>query len=480
MSSNLSSLKDRWDSLVVGGGITGAGIFRDLSLHGIDTLLVDAHDFTSQTSQSSSKMLHGGLRYLENLDFALVREALREKTLLLRLFSHLAREQAFVFPVYEDSKRVFPLLRAGLFLYDFLSGFQNSPHRMLAKEEVIKLCPQIRRKGLKGAGIYYDAVMDDAKIALEVLYDALERKRGNRALNHTSLKDVRPLAEGHECRLVDVVTGEEKRLSCRHLVFAVGPFTDTLLGGLPFVRWRPRLIPSQGSHLYLSGDALRLEHAVTLTVRGSLDNDRERIMFVVPGKRKTLVGTTEVAPEGDFFNASPKEEEIGYLIEQMRTYFPEANIGSDDIIASFAGIRPLVRQEGVGKAGKTARNHRIYQPRSDLFVIIGGKYTTFRVMAGDLVRLLLKKSGRHYRSRLSLEPLLKRSTVISLDREPLTEAQIKSIVETEFPRTLDDLMVRRIGIRNYAEAPAGLRETVRSSSAAASLYASEEMKKRWF
>ena len=477
MSARVSTLKNHWDCLVVGGGICGAGVFRDLSLHQNDTLLIDKYDFSSQTSQSSSKMLHGGLRYLENLDFALVREALREKTLLTALFSHLARHRAFVFPVYEDSKRSLPLLRAGLLLYDTLSQFQNKPHRILTRDEVAELCPQIRRKGLRGGGLYHDAVMDDAKMTLEVIYDALERRRENRALNYAHLKEVRPAAQGYECLLSDTLCGEEKRISCRHLIFATGPFTDALLSRLPFIRWKPKLLPSQGSHLYLRRDSLDLKEAVTL---GARTGGKERIIFVVPGEGKILVGTTEENAEGDFFNPSPGKGEIGYLLEQLRYSFPEADISPKDITAHFAGIRPLVRQKGTEGAAKTARSHRIYQPRSDLFAIVGGKYTTFRAMAGELVRLVLKKKSRCYRSRLSLEPPIKKSVVVSARQEGgVTEGHIEAIIGTEFPRTLDDLMIRRIGIRSYAEAPDGLRGVVRSSPSAASLHASDEMKRRW-
>ena len=180
--SPLLTIPHKTKVLIVGGGIVGAGVFRDLSLHGIDSIIIDKKDFSSQTSQSSSKMLHGGIRYLENFDFSLVWEALHEKNLWLKTAPHLCRDSSFYLPAFKESKRPLWMLKIGLFLYDFLSGFQNSPHEILNKEKTIKNRPLLNSKNLKGSGLYYDGLMDDIKITLEVIYDGLKSPNA-RAMN---------------------------------------------------------------------------------------------------------------------------------------------------------------------------------------------------------------------------------------------------------------------------------------------------------
>lgn len=185
-----TALKDSYKTVIVGGGIVGAGIFRDLAMHGVETLLVEAGDFSSQTSERSSKMLHGGIRYLENMDFPLVFEALHEKNLWLKLTPHLTREVPFYMPVYKDSKRPLWMIRIGLFLYDFLSSFKNSPFSTRTKEECLNDIKNLNPEGLSGAGVYYDGIMDDSKITLEVIYDALE-ETNTYAVNHTKVINVK-------------------------------------------------------------------------------------------------------------------------------------------------------------------------------------------------------------------------------------------------------------------------------------------------
>ena len=163
---NLSDSQDFYHTVIIGGGIVGAGIFRDLSLHNSDTLLIEKGDFSSQTSSKSSKMLHGGIRYLENFDFKLVFEALHEKNLWLKLAPHLCYEQGFFLPIHKNSKRPLWMIKIGLFLYDLLSQFKNRPHKMFSKDEIIQKFPQINPEGLSGGGLYYDGVMDDFKITL--------------------------------------------------------------------------------------------------------------------------------------------------------------------------------------------------------------------------------------------------------------------------------------------------------------------------
>lgn len=443
MSSPLEKTDDHYFVLIVGGGIVGAGIFRDLALHGVKTLLVDKFDFTSQTSQSSSKMLHGGIRYLENMDYSLIKEALQEKNLWLKLTPHLAQERRFYLPVYKDSLRPLWQIKIGLFLYDLLSLFRNTAHGLATQQESLKAFPQLKKENLTGSGYYYDAVVDDARLTLECLYDGLINKSCH-ALNYVTFEDAKPFThkEGktsYEVTLKDQLTQETKTITCDQLVFATGPFTDQLLSRLTYLNWQPKLIPSKGSHLWLRRDALDIQDPMVLT-----PNDG-RVIFVIPNEEAILVGTTECA-EDVAFNQQPSEEEIDYLLANMNDFFAKASLQRSDIVGMFAGTRPLVIDpSSSGDRGKTAREHQIYQPHSSTFVLIGGKYTTFRTMASELVTLLLKRLNRPYDASKTLTPLRQHSHILQKKQEDITLDDLHHIVENELVRTKEDIIRRRLG-----------------------------------
>ena len=253
--SRLPQIRDHYDIVIVGAGITGAGIFRYLALHGLKVLIIDKKDFSSQTSQSSSKMLHCGIRYLENFDFALVWEALHEKNFWIKRAPHLCYEDSFYLPIFKNSARPLWMVKIGLWLYDFLSSFKNSPHRILDREQTLKQIPGLKSKGLSGAGVYYDAVMDDVKITLEVLYDGLQEK-GCEALNYVSMTSFENNGDTNTLSLRDEINGDTKTVTCRETVFATGPFTDRLMAELGSIPWIPKLLPSKGSHLWLKKEKI--------------------------------------------------------------------------------------------------------------------------------------------------------------------------------------------------------------------------------
>ncbi|MCR9205766.1 MAG: FAD-dependent oxidoreductase, partial [Halobacteriovoraceae bacterium] len=238
--SLLKNIPSHTPVLIVGGGIAGAGVFRDLSLHNVPCVLIDKKDFTSQTSQSSSKMLHGGIRYLENMDFALVWEALHEKNLWLKLTPHLAYPEHFFLPVYKDSLRPLWMVRIGLFLYDLLSSFKNIPHKIASKDETLENFPFLKKEGLTGSGVYSDGVMDDAKMTLECIYDGMVSK-DSYACNHVSFINATELNKGYQVELKDENTGETKTIRTDHIVFTTGPFTDKVLSKLNLFPWSPKL-----------------------------------------------------------------------------------------------------------------------------------------------------------------------------------------------------------------------------------------------
>lgn len=438
-----------YKTVVVGGGIVGAGIFRDLALNGIETLLIEKNDFSSQTSERSSKMLHGGIRYLENMDFALVFEALHEKNLWLRLTPHLAREAAFYLPVYKDAKRPLWMINIGLFLYDLLSSFKNSPFSIKKADSVLRDIPGLRKNGLTGAGIYFDGIMDDAKITLEVIYDALKEPHAS-ALNYTELKHVDIQGDLSILHCRNTLTGEEFTVGAKQVVYALGPFTDQFLNSQTAYKWSNILLPSKGSHLWISRKDLPLTHPIVMTPKGPKGKNEDRVIFVIPHGDQILVGTTEVPADDNFFNTKPDENEIDYLLESLNDYFPELRLNRAHILSSFAGIRPLVREGGGNDRGKTSREHKIYQPLSHTYVIAGGKYTTFRVMGQEITRELCHKFGHGYNRDLTLSSLRQTSVILPFQWKLPDADQLKLICENELPKTFDDLIRRRMGIPSRA------------------------------
>lgn len=433
-------LGTRTDVLIIGGGIVGAGLLRDLSLHDIDAVLIDKKDFTSQTSQSSSKMLHGGIRYLENFDFKLVWEALHEKNLWLKLTPHLAKERRFYLPTFSDSKRPLWMLKIGLFLYDFLSSFQNRSHQITGVAETIHDLPGIRQQGLKGAGVYYDAVVDDGKLTLEVLYDALINPKC-RALNYVAFESIKFPSVGEDfiVTLKDELSGEKREVRAGDVVFATGPFTDQVMSSIKELDWQSCLLPSKGSHLWINKQVLPLKESLVM-----VGNDN-RVIFVIPWHDRVLVGTTEKNIKSEMFNLKPDEDEIDYLIAALKNYFPNNNIDRSAILGTYAGVRPLVRDDSTQDLGKTAREHKIFRPHERIRVIVGGKYTTFRVMVQEVARELCLKLGKSYSSDTTKRPLRQPSVIEAFSSLRPSAEQIEKIKKNEFVRTEEDILYRRIG-----------------------------------
>ena len=438
-------MKNYYENIIVGGGIVGAGIFRDLSLHEEEVLLIDKNDFTSQTSQSSSKMLHGGIRYLENFDFKLVYEALHEKIFWTKLLPHLTREVPFILPIYKSSKHSKWMIKIGLLLYDFLSSFKNSPHQILTKEQVISKISMINQKDLQGGGLYYDAVMDDAKITLEVIYDALLSKKCS-ALNYHEILDVKKYPEYNEVTIREVFTRKTHKTKCKNIIFSLGPFTDIVLTKIFPNFWKPVLIPSKGSHLWVKKDSIKLHHPMVINHKDG------RVIFFIPHDNKVLIGTTEVESDDNIENTQANKNELEYLIKLTNEYFPQSNFSQADILSTYSGIRPLIRDErsGSGK-GKTARTHKTYQIGKNIFVIAGGKYTTFRVMGQEITKNIVSRKNKSYSTNTTLRPLRTQSVVKNPSEWCPNQDDIAKIIEREMPRTIEDLIHRRIGVHSAGE-----------------------------
>ena len=430
-----------FDVVIVGGGINGCGLLRDLALNGVSALMIDKGDFASQTSQGSSKMLHGGIRYLENFDFGLVQEALEEKNLWLKLTPHLCFERDFYIPLYNYSKYMPFMLKTGLFLYDFLSHFQNCPHAMLSPNETIQKIPSLDPKGLKGAGKYYDGIVDDAKLSLECLYDALLEPKVE-ALSYHEVTATVKVSDGYEVTYKSVIGQHQETVKATFIVFTTGPFTDKLLPKLG-IPWESQLLPSKGIHLWLKQGSIDAKGSVVLTTR---DN---RVVFVIPQRNSILVGTTESPVKEEIFDIKASEKDIHYLLNILKQYFPNTHLNESSIISTFAGVRPLVR-EGVqedGQLGRVSRFHKIFRPDHRTYVLLGGKYTTFRRMNQELAQEIVPRLGLRYHPNLTLNPLRQKSLMPTFGKQPkLTLDMIKQIIIQEKVTTFDDLIKRRLSL----------------------------------
>jgi glycerol-3-phosphate dehydrogenase len=439
-----------FDVVIVGGGINGAGFLRDLALNGVSTLLIEKGDYSSQTSQGSSKMLHGGIRYLENFDFGLVQEALEEKNLWLKMAPHICFERDFYLPLYRYSKYTPFMLHAGLFIYDFLSHFQNRPYGMMNVEQTLKRVPSLDPKDLRGAGKYYDGIVDDAKLTLECMYDALLEPNAH-ALSYQQVIHTEKKHNGYEVTFESSLTGAKETVFAKYLVFTTGPFTDELLPKLG-IPWKSELLPSKGIHLWLKEGSIETQGSVVLTTR---DN---RVVFVIPQRDSILVGTTETPVEQEMFNIKATEKEILYLLRVLNQYFPKAKLTQDSIISTFAAIRPLVREEGSGDRGKTSRFHKIFRPDAFTYVLLGGKYTTFRRMTQDLAKEIVPRLGKIYRPNLTMNPLRQKSLMPTFGKKPpLSPELVKKIIAQENVTTFEDLVQRRLSM---VEDPASLKDVM--------------------
>ncbi len=378
-----------FDLLVVGGGITGAGIARDAALRGLKVALVERGDFAVGTSSRSTKLIHGGLRYLEMGDVGLVFEAVRERQRLLQLAPHLARPQSFVLPVTENSKHGVFLLDVGLTLYDALASFAGvMRHRALRKKPLLRMEPLLVAKGLQGGARYFDATTDDARLVMANVRGALTA--GAVPVSRVSLEA--PIVQDGRCVgavVRDLLTDITVEVQAQCIVAAVGPWSDQWMG-----LWRsalpepdqapaapPPLTPSKGVHVVVPRDRLPLTHAVTMT--SHLDG---RVVFALPWPHATVIGTTDTNYEGDFAEPGCTWADADYLVQTANGCL--AAVGGplrvDDVISTWAGIRPLVAQAGASSY-KTSREHVITVDPRGLVAIAGGKLTTYRVMAQQTV-----------------------------------------------------------------------------------------------
>jgi len=426
------------DLLVVGGGIIGAGIARDAAMRGLRTGLVEQHDLAYGTSSRSSRLLHGGLRYLAQGHILLVREASREKRVLHRIAPHLAQPLPFLFPTYRRTRWPRWQLRLGVKLYDLLCGGGNlGPSSCFGPVAVLEHLPGINPKNLTGAVRYFDGLTNDARLVIDTLcsaarYDAI-------ICNYTRLEDAAASDAGWQCTLRDVIAGRSYRVVARSVVNATGPWADRL----PQSRVKLRL--TKGVHVVIDRRRLPVPDAVVMT-------DARRILFAIPWGERVILGTTDTDYAGRIEAVRSEPDDVGYILEVVNATFPEAGIAREDVISDWAGLRPLIASNK-GSPSDISRAHQIRSPRPGWLDVAGGKLTTYRLIAEQAVDRVLKHLGRTAAGcRTAEEPLLppeETDGISGILPPPVSAEVVAHCCTNQWAVHLDDVMLRRTGWHYY-------------------------------
>jgi glycerol-3-phosphate dehydrogenase len=431
---------ERFDLLIVGGGIVGAGALLDAASRGLKAGLVEQHDIASGTSGRSSRLIHGGLRYLEQLHFGLVAEALAERSRLLRLAPHLVSLEPFLFPVYG-----IPLLHegfygSGIFLYDLLGARHDGGFsRHLRPGGALEFAPQLRREGLTGGIVYHDGVEDDARLALTVLRTALALDAGAAAA--TRVRAESPLLEDGRiagAMVRDTESGSTFEVRAAKVIDATGVWSAR-----PDERFAPDpaarpVVPSRGSHIVIRRSRLTAAGGMTLRIPG-------RVVFIIPWPDHWIIGTTDHLDERPPERLSAPNDDVDELLSTVNAQ-THLDLSRSDIVGTYAGLRPLIGGSGDSTV-KTSREHKVTTDATGLVRIGGGKYTTYRVMAKDVVDAALGRDAARDRPSLTHDqPLLGAAPVAELDR--LAGGIGGSLA------SLDPLAANRLVRRHGTEAPA--------------------------
>jgi len=454
-----------WDMLIVGGGATGVGVAVDAASRGYDVVLLEQSDFGKGTSSRSTKLVHGGVRYLEQGNISLVMDALKERGILRDNAPHLVRDLAFIVPNYEWWEA--PFYGIGLRLYDLLAGkygFGSSGN--LSREETLDRIPTLRTEGLRGGVVYFDGQFDDARLLINLVRTAFEQ--GATLINYCR---VAAFLRGGDQFLNGVValdeeSGAELEIRARVVINAAGPFSDQVRR-LDKPECDPLIAPSQGIHLVFDRSFLPGGHAIMVP-----HTSDGRVMFAIPWHDHTLAGTTDTPLDEAPLEPLPREEEIEFILETSGRYLHHAP-GRADILSAFAGIRPLVKASEGANTSALSRDHTIHIDRSGLLTIVGGKWTTYRKMAEDCVNHAatlgaleerpcvtrhLKIHGYHQDSgkfgdlqvygtdAVAIQDLMRSRPELGErlhNRLPYRAAEVVWAVRSEMARTLEDMLARR-------------------------------------
>ena len=468
MIQKLQSHEGIWDILIIGGGATGLGIAVDSAARGYKTLLLEQHDFAKGTSSRSTKLVHGGVRYLQQGDISLVLEALKERGLMIQNAPHLVSNQAFVIPNYSwwDG----PFYQLGLKIYDFMSGDLGiGSSKRLSVKETIRHIPTIDQKELAGGVIYFDGQFDDARMAISLAKTAAHSD--GVLLNYMKVEKIMKNKEGiiEGVVALDLETQEKYQVHSKVVINATGVFADAVKK-MDDPSTKEMIQPSQGTHIVL--DASFLPNKYAIMVPHTKDG---RVLFAVPWHNKVVVGTTDTVIDKPLLEPHFQLEEVEFILETASQYLTKKPT-KKDILSVFSGLRPLAKPEGDKQSTKEiSRHHKVMISSSGLITVIGGKWTTYRKMAEDTVDnailiggLQASKCTTHnlpifgYDKNLNLteDPLAvygaEKQALLNLETEnpvygatlseslPLKISQIIWAVRQEMARTLEDMLARRV------------------------------------
>jgi glycerol-3-phosphate dehydrogenase len=439
---------ERFDVLVIGGGITGCGIALDAASRGLRVGLIERGDFASGTSSKSSKLIHGGLRYLKQLQFKVTLEASREKARLKKMAPHLVQDLPFLLPTWTRAAR--PMISSGLWIYDAAAGFPKGLiHKHLSRGEALDTLPGLQPDGLRGGFLYYDARADDCRLVFHVARKAVELGAilVNRLPATGFLKQKGRLC-GVRTPLFDIAAAR--------VVNASGVWCDELRS-TDDAAAAPTIRPSKGVHLIVPARRLGLRSAAMLP---SPDG---RIVFLIPEGDRAIVGTTDTDYDGSLNAPRAEDRDIEYLLGVVNTNLPEVRLGRSDVTSSYAGLRPLLL-DGADVPSKASREHHLFESPSGLITITGGKLTTWRVMAKQLVDRLTRVRCRTQTldlyatdARDPLSRLYGSTAAEILVRKPLIDGlpyvwgEVEHAVRKEMAGSLSDVLCRRMRVALYAE-----------------------------
>lgn len=442
------------DLLIIGGGIVGAGIARDAAMRGLRTALVEQYDFAFGTSSRSSRLLHGGLRYLAQGRVGLVREASIEKKIVHHIAPHLADPLAFIFPTYSDNRNwKLWQLKIGVKIYDLLCGGRNlGASTWLNKNEALQTVPGLTEKNLNGAVRYYDGFTNDARLVFDTLRSAA--KNGATLLNYAKFKNAKFVSGEWHCEVADKA-GQAGRppyvIRARAVVNATGPWAD----GLPHSDVKLRL--TKGIHLIVERSKLSVPDAIVMT-------EGKRILFVIPWGERTIIGTTDTDYNGSLDDIRADAEDIHYVLKIANQFFPKAKLTEENVISTWAGLRPLIANAN-GKPSDISRSHEIKSPEPFWWDVAGGKLTTYRLMAEQAVDQIVKKLNGNVSPpcRTAVEPLLSRNEINEMSGivpPDFSRAVVEHYCANEWAQNLDDVMIRRTSWHYYFRATAERAEKV--------------------
>jgi glycerol-3-phosphate dehydrogenase len=429
------------DVLIIGGGIVGSGVARDAALRGLRTALVDRSDFAFGTSSRSSRLLHGGLRYLAQGRIGLVREASVEKVIIHHIAPHLATPLPFIFPTRCRTEWKKWKLGIGVKVYDLLcSGRNLGKSSRMSPEEVLTALPQLNPDDLTGAVRYFDGMTNDARLVLDTLRSADDA--GAELLNYASVVDSRREGDLWRCTLTDRLADARFEVSARCVVNASGAWASG------FKASGVKLRLTKGVHLVIDRSRLNVPDAVVMA-------EGSRILFAIPWGERLILGTTDTDYRGDTDSPTCDNDDIRYILDITNHTFPSARITPDDIISSWSGLRPLIGGNGNehGKPSDISRAHQIRMTEPGWIDVAGGKLTTYRLMAEQTVDAIVDFTGADAKTCETAErPLLKPEQVDGLSGilpPAVTRQAVEHFVRNEWAIHLYDVMIRRSSWRYY-------------------------------